>query len=76
MSRTHPPVIRDLASYTGETMTPKQAARLLEIDVRAVYGLIQCGVLECESRSTREYFIFTASVRELDKRQRAPHRAA
>jgi hypothetical protein len=23
MSRTHPPVIRDLASYTGETMTPK-----------------------------------------------------
>jgi hypothetical protein len=76
MSRTHPPAIRDLASYAGETMTPKQAAALLEIDIRAVYGLIQCGVLECESRRTREYFVYTASVRALDQRQRAPHRAA
>lgn len=72
MSRTKDPAILNLDTYQGETMRPSQAAKLLEIDIRAVRGLVRCGVLECKPHDSREYHIFTASVREIDHRQRAP----
>jgi len=76
MSRTKDPAIQNLDTYQEDTMRPSQAAGVLEIDIRAIRGLIRCGVLECEARGGREYFIYTASVRALDQRQRAPRKVA
>lgn len=58
--------IEDLADYGGLTVTSRQAAHYLGVGMREVHALVRCGLLKIQARGTREYHIFTASLRTFD----------
>lgn len=61
------PPIEDLETYKASTVTTRQAAEWLSIEVRDVQALVRCGMLSIQLRGTREFHILTDSLRAFDR---------
>lgn len=59
--------IVDLETHDESTVTTRQAALWLEISIRDVQSLVRCGMLARAPHGSREFHIYTDSLRAFDR---------
>ena len=66
MSRHHIPADELSAYQDSDTLTVRQAAEVLDMDVRAIRGLVHAGVLTKQPKATNDWRIYVGSIKAFD----------